>query len=210
MSSGSKAEPVDNIGRRKWDVEVYKKRQKELLEQEEKEVLGGAEAERRLTIPVEREALKRRTWAVDLTKNVGKRLVVASSAALSEQGGFYCDVCECRLSDSSAWLSHINGRKHQMKKGMSMKAERATVQEVKDRLEFHKRRRDAKVDEERGIEARLAAFDEEQQRKRKRRRRKRRKEKEAAKDEPEELTEEQKAMIAAGFSIGFGGSKANT
>mmetsp|Transcript_25767 Transcript_25767/g.50210 ORF Transcript_25767/g.50210 Transcript_25767/m.50210 type:complete len:209 (-) Transcript_25767:239-865(-) len=204
-----KQEMVDNVGRRKWDLAVYEKKQKERLEQEEKEILGGAEAERRLLLPVKRDPLKRRTTTVDLAKNLNKRQLVSSTGDLAEQGGYYCDVCECLLKDSSTYLSHINGRRHQRRLGMSMKAERATLTEVRDRLEYHKRKRDEGEDQIRSVEARLAKYDAELKKKKRKKKKKDKEAKVAAEEEDEELTEEQKQMKAMGMNFSFGGSKKN-
>jgi U4/U6.U5 tri-snRNP component SNU23 len=209
MSANPETEAVDNIGRRKWDMSVYDKKQKDRLANEAQELRG--ENDKRLIVPVKREALKRREWEVDLMKTVGKRQIVSSSADLSLQGGYYCDVCECLLKDSSTYLSHINGRRHQRKLGMSMKAERSTITGVKERLAHHKRVRDEKAADIRGVEDRLAEYDADL---RKKKRAKKKAKKAAAKKaedekETEELTEEQKMMMAMGININFGGSKKN-
>mmetsp|Transcript_34051 Transcript_34051/g.47434 ORF Transcript_34051/g.47434 Transcript_34051/m.47434 type:complete len:219 (+) Transcript_34051:109-765(+) len=203
----SKKGAVDNIGRRKWDMTVYNKKAKDNLEREEREVLGGAEAERRLTAPVKREPLRRRKEDLQLQKRVGERLTIASTAELSEQGGFYCAVCDCLLKDSSTYYGHINGRKHQRALGMTMRAERATLTEVKDRLEFHKRKRDEVKDNVLGVEERLRMYDAQMKREKRKKKKKKKEEEKAAEAE---LTEEQKAMKAMGINISFGGSKKNT
>ena len=47
-------------------------------------------------------------------------------------------MCECALRDSANYLAHINGRKHNRMLGMSMRAERSTLAEVRARLQAHK------------------------------------------------------------------------
>ena len=37
--------------------------------------------------------------------------VLANTDEGLQQGGFWCDVCECTLRDSQAYLSHINGKR---------------------------------------------------------------------------------------------------
>ena len=54
------------------------------------------------------------------------------------EGSYYCSVCECALRDSANYLAHINGRKHNRMLGMSMRAERSTLAEVRARLQAHK------------------------------------------------------------------------
>lgn len=42
---------------------------------------------------------------------MNKHVVVAASAPLSQQPGYYCDVCDCTLRDSINYLDHINGKR---------------------------------------------------------------------------------------------------
>lgn len=37
--------------------------------------------------------------------------MVTSQTAPHQQGGYWCDVCQCLLKDSMAYLDHINGKK---------------------------------------------------------------------------------------------------
>ena len=47
---------------------------------------------------------------------------------------FYCELCKISLKDSAGWFDHINGKKHNRLKGMSMVVERVEVDAVKERL----------------------------------------------------------------------------
>ena len=60
---------------------------------------------------------------------VGTSCVVADAppagAAVSKNGvGWHCAVCDCYLKDSTAYLDHINGKKHQRALGYSMRVEK--------------------------------------------------------------------------------------
>lgn len=57
-----------------------------------------------------RAFLKARTQRVALDGSVGTVRVVKSDE-LAKSGGYYCEVCECGLKDSVAYLDHINGKK---------------------------------------------------------------------------------------------------
>lgn len=47
---------------------------------------------------------------------------------------FYCTVCSCELRDSANWLAHLNGKNHVRNLGMNLRAERSTLQGVKEKL----------------------------------------------------------------------------
>ena len=47
---------------------------------------------------------------------------------------FYCDLCKCSLPDSTAWYDHINGKKHNRLKGMSMIVMKKDVETIKQKL----------------------------------------------------------------------------
>ena len=56
--------------------------------------------------------------------------VVTTQTPLSQQAGYYCNVCECIVKDSANFLDHINGKKHQRALGMSMRVERVGLEAV--------------------------------------------------------------------------------
>lgn len=140
----SKAAKDGNNFRREWDKEAFEKRAKERLDAE---LSLEDERERKKTEPapiVQRAPLQRRTEDLQIAKYVGTRTVVSGQEALmaGAAGVYYCKVCECHLRDSANYLAHINGRKHNRMLGMSMRAERSTLGEVRARLEAHKEERD--------------------------------------------------------------------
>lgn len=103
------AAPVDNIGRRKFDLaqfEVIAKRK-----QDEEDELARETRKAKTGQLVQRDPLKQRSGELQLYKNVGKYQVITNTTVLSERGGFYCKDCDCLLKDSNTWLDHINGKK---------------------------------------------------------------------------------------------------
>jgi U4/U6.U5 tri-snRNP component SNU23 len=106
---------------------------------------------------------------------LGKTTVISGNTPLSQQGGFYCSICDCVVKDSANFLDHINGKKRTFKitiitrkkcgvlflyiltwninktwwycvdldqrmLGMSMRVERSTLEQVRARLQSHKRK----------------------------------------------------------------------
>jgi len=136
----SKAVKDGNNFRREWDKEHFEKLAKERLDAELTLEQDREEAKTAPQPIVQRAPLQRRTEDLALTKFVGARQVISGADALSGQyaGAYFCKVCDCALRDSANYLAHINGRKHNRMLGMSMRAERSTLGEVKARLEAHK------------------------------------------------------------------------
>ncbi|XP_066356457.1 uncharacterized protein [Miscanthus floridulus] len=118
---------VDNTSRRKFDKEEYLERARQREQREKDEAWKGKER----GPPVQRQPLKHRDYEVDLDSRLGKT-----------QAGYYCSVCECVVKDSANYLDHINGKKHQRALGMSMRVERASLEQVQKRFEALKKRKD--------------------------------------------------------------------
>jgi len=192
---------VDNTFRRKFDREEYLERARE---REEKEADGRFKSKSKGP-PVQRKPLKHRDYEVDLDSRLGKTQVVTPIAPLSQQAGYFCSVCECVVKDSANFLDHINGKKHQRALGMSMRAERASLEQVQERFERLKKRKDTEPFTERDLDERiLKQQQEEEERKRQRRERKKEKKKEKAAEEEPEVDPDVAAMMGFG---GFGSSK---
>lgn len=194
---------VDNTFRKKFDREEYLQRARE---REEKEADARSKSKSRGP-PVQRKPLKHRDYEVDLESRLGKTQVVTPIAPLSQQAGYYCSVCECVVKDSANYLDHINGKKHQRALGMSMRVERATLEQVQKRFEVLKKRKDTPGFTEQDFDERiLKQQQEEEERKRLRREKKKEKKKEKAMEEEEEETEVDPEVAAM---MGFGGFRSS-
>ncbi|WOG86852.1 hypothetical protein DCAR_0206071 [Daucus carota subsp. sativus] len=197
--SGTGGAGVDNTFRKKFDREEYleRARKRELKEEEAKSKAKGP--------PVQRKPLKHRDYEVDLESRLGKTQVVTPIAPLSQQAGYFCSVCECVVKDSANYLDHINGKKHQRALGMSMRVERASLEQVQQRFDNLKKRKEPGTFTEQDLDERvLKQQQEEEEKKRQRRERKKEKKKEKASEEEVEMDPDVAAMMGFG---GFGSSK---
>lgn len=104
--------------------------------------------------------------------------LVTDATPTGAHGGYHCDVCDCTLKDSTAYLDHINGKRHQRKLGYSMRVEKSSVDAVRARLAAAKQTQHGQkcaADEEAArrealqeYEQRIAEQEEEERRRRKR------------------------------------------
>merc|ERR1712060_823488 len=111
----------------------------------------------------QRTFLKQRTVDLDLEKDLGKAKVVTQHTIKPMQGGYWCSVCECLLKDSSTYLEHVNGRRHNRNLGMNMKVEKVGVDRVREKLKSLRKTPEAVEPED--IATRLAALEEEAEKK---------------------------------------------
>ncbi|CAN4108884.1 unnamed protein product [Withania somnifera] len=184
---------VDNTSRKKFDRDEILQRAREREEQEAE----GRKSKSRGP-PVQRKPLKPRDYQVDLESRLGKTQVVTPIAPLSQQAGYYCPVCECVVKDSANYLDHINGKKHQRALGMSMRVERSSLEQVQQRFEALKKRKDPGSFT---VQANVETATGRGRKKRLRREKKKEKKKEKASEEEPEIDPDVAAMM------GFGGFK---
>lgn len=186
--------------RRKWDRKEYERLAQERIFASTK---TPTEDE-----PISKELLKQREYKVDLDSKLGKSMVINKSTPSSQSGGYYCNVCDCVVKDSINFLDHINGKKHQRNLGMSMKVERSSLDQVKERFKINKKKNEEKK-KDYELESRVKEAKEEEERYReyKREKRKERKRKIEEADDAAETGANELAAVM-GFA-GFGGSKKN-
>ncbi|XP_052860652.1 zinc finger matrin-type protein 2 [Anopheles cruzii] len=190
--------------RRKWDRKEYERLAQERILSKDGKVQEDEE-------PITKELLKQREYKVDLDSKLGKSMVINKSTPSSQSGGYYCNVCDCVVKDSINFLDHINGKKHQRNLGMSMKVERSSLDQVKERFKINKKKtEEKKKDYELESRVREAKEEEDRYREYKREKRKDRKRKhDGGGDDEDELDGGSSEMAAIMGFAGFGGSKKN-
>lgn len=187
--------------RRKWDTEEYEKIALERIEAEQRLALGLDKKEK----PVKRELLQKRDYKVDLESRLGKSQVITKTTPASQQGGYYCNVCDCVVKDSINFLDHINGKKHQRNLGMSMRVERSSLDQVKKRFELNKKKKEERL-KEYDFEQRVQELREEEERQKQYKKEKRKERKRKADESLDRISGSDDMASLMGFS-GFGGGK---
>ena len=140
--------------------------------------LEGKKYVPRASTPPDATEAESRTSRLDVASNVGKTSLVPAGASTGKRGkgaGFYCADCDLTFKDNLQFVDHLNSRQHLIAVGQSGEVKKASVEEVRDRLAWLKR----KMEEEKAtdivdLRSRLEKRGEEEEREREEKRRKRR------------------------------------
>jgi U4/U6.U5 tri-snRNP component SNU23 len=215
------ASGVDNTARRQWDKEEFaakaaeREKQQQAESDDEETLLDIKKRKRKERDPlhqgliVQRSELKGRNYQLDLASRIGKTQVIGLNTPLNQQAGYYCNVCDCVLRDSQSYLDHINGKWHNRALGMSMRVEKSSLEQVKNRLSQHKNKQQQGSKPEDylpdGIDKRLIeAEEEEEQRAKEERRERKKRDREEPQEEDDGMDPEMRALMGFG---GFGTTK---
>ncbi|CAE7211912.1 unnamed protein product [Rhizoctonia solani] len=210
---GNKA--TDAGFRRKWDTEEYAQKAKEKDEEERKRMQENEELmkkgkrprKRQEDLPKPTELMKQREHNLELDKNLNKTMIVQNAGGRGPgQPGFYCDLCERTLKDTSAYLDHLNSRQHLRKMGQTTQIARSTLDQVRAHIALlREKTKEASTARSFDFEKRLQEVrDAEEQTRAEKKRRKQEKNKPA---EAVEKTEEDESMATMMGFGGFGSSK---
>lgn len=194
--SHSKA-PDDH--RRKWDTVEWEKNAK--AREDLERAMNRDRSKDEKVDPIKREMLQIRDYKVDLESKLGKSVVITKNTPQAATGGYYCNVCDCVVKDSINFLDHINGKKHQRNLGMSMKIERSSIDQVKERFALNKKKMEEKK-KEYDFEQRMQELKEEEEKQREYRKNKKKRKHEDVEDDN---ATDPDMMAMMGFS-GFGTS----
>ena len=147
----------DTSFRKTWDKAEYEAKAKaqEQERKEESKLRYEAKLEgKRWHKPVDISSLDSTTSRgsrLDIANMVGKSTLVPAGSAVGKRGrgaGFYCEACDLTYKDNVQYIEHLNSKQHLINTGQSGEVVRATLQEVKDRLEMLKQQKREREEEE--------------------------------------------------------------
>jgi len=181
---GASSTGNDTSFRRTWDREEYavkaSERERKIKEEgkaRHEAALAGKKYVRRASTPPDARETEARKARLDVAEQVGKTQLVAAGATQGKRGksaGFYCDACDLTFKDNLQFVEHLNSKQHLVATGESGEVRRAGLEEVKERFEWLKRKRDEEKAREvvdLGARIEVARETEEKERAEKRRRR---------------------------------------
>ncbi|KAH0839118.1 hypothetical protein AYO21_04711 [Fonsecaea monophora] len=186
----------DTDFRRTWDRSEYEAKAKKEQEERREEAKARYEAKlegKKWHKPVDFSSLESTTARgsrLDVASMVGKSTIVPAGARVGRRGkgaGFYCEACDLTYKDNVQYIEHLNSKQHLINTGQSGQVKRATLQDVRERLEMLKARKrqqeeEAKMLGELDIQARIKKAEEIDAAEREEKRRKRNEKRRAAKE----------------------------
>ncbi|KAG0298268.1 zinc finger, matrin-type 2 [Linnemannia gamsii] len=198
----------------RWDMEEFEKRakeraarDKEMAEEDEARALGKAVKKKAKEAPTEEQIKAEKSERLILESAIGKSQVVQGGPN-GRAPGFYCQLCDCVLKDSTAYMDHKNGKKHLKNLGVDTKAVREDLTDVVAKLESMKRKAEAPKKDKYDLDARLeeAKRQEDKERAEKRERKKQKKNDKKPDDGFDDGGMDPAMAAMMGFA-GFGSSK---
>ncbi|KAF2725761.1 hypothetical protein K431DRAFT_290270 [Polychaeton citri CBS 116435] len=148
----------DTSFRKTWDRSEYdqKARDREAAIREEGKLkheaaLQGKKYIRRASTPEDARDTEARRARLNVAEQVGKTQLVPVGAGQGKRGksaGFYCDVCDLTFKDNLQFVEHLNSKQHLVASGESGEVRRATLEEVIDRFEYLKRKKEEEAAKE--------------------------------------------------------------
>jgi U4/U6.U5 tri-snRNP component SNU23 len=175
----------DTDFRKTWDRDEMAKKAREREAKERDEAKDRYEAKaagksyrRRASTPEDLKQTEARSERIDWSQMIGKQTLTTGAAAVGKRGkgaGAYCQACDltfkyafhckrlclCMLinifRDNIQYVEHLNSKQHLVATGQSGEVRRATLEEVRGRLLYLKRKRDEdKFQEVTDLDTRLA------------------------------------------------------
>lgn len=148
--------------------------------------LEGKKYHRRASTPPDARETEARKARLNVADQVGKTQLVVSGAGQGKRGksaGFYCDACDLTYKDNLQYVEHLNSKQHLLATGETGEVKRATLDDVKERFEYLKRKRDEeKARDAVDLTTRIEVAKEQEEREREEKRRKRNEKRRKTKD----------------------------
>jgi hypothetical protein len=88
--------------------------------------------------------LKGREKDLRLGRLEGQRFDLTKNELAKDRAGFLCRLCKQSFRDSLKFTEHLNSESHNSKMGMSLLVRKASVEEVRERLQRVREARDEK------------------------------------------------------------------
>jgi U4/U6.U5 tri-snRNP component SNU23 len=139
-----KAAASDTDFRKTWDVDEYaaKAKAKEDERRDEAKLRYEAKLEgktyHKYVDPSTLESTSARGARLDVASMVGKSSLVPAGSGIGKRGrgaGFYCEACDLTYKDNVQYIEHLNSKGHLVNTGQSGEVVRATVQDVRDKID---------------------------------------------------------------------------
>ncbi|KAF1911155.1 hypothetical protein BDU57DRAFT_462184 [Ampelomyces quisqualis] len=157
----------DTDFRKTWDRDEMAKKARDREAKERDEAKDRYEAKaagksyrRRASTPEDLKQTEARSERIDWSQMIGKQTLTSAAAGVGKRGkgaGAYCQACDLTFKDNIQYVEHLNSKQHLVATGQSGEVRRATVEEVRERLRYLKRKRDEdKFQEVTDLDTRLA------------------------------------------------------
>lgn len=214
----------DTDFRKTYDLDEYAARAKDREDKEKEERKARYEAKlagKKYYKPLtgEETLTSARREVLNFASRVGQTSIVPADG----RAGFPCAACNRTFKDNKQYVEHLNTKQHLMNAGQLAEVQRATVEDVRARIEFYVRKKEElEKDQATSLQERLKVREEEDEKEREEKREKRREEAERKRLKREE-TEKMKTeydedlriegehdeddMMAAMGITGFGSSR---
>jgi U4/U6.U5 tri-snRNP component SNU23 len=135
MSSSFQA--TSNVQRQSWDISIYEERAKQVQRLEEQDAKRGKKSSANLSVDTDAAAAALSSQS-KVSLQLGNTEITATLNPLGS--GFYCAACSKVFRDSLMYLNHCNSKVHKKQIGLAQKPEIATLEQVINRVEYHKNR----------------------------------------------------------------------
>jgi U4/U6.U5 tri-snRNP component SNU23 len=167
--------------RKTYDREEYSKRAKERQDEERVEgkaryeaKMAGEKYRKRASTPEDMKFASARTSRIAVPKVGSVQLVTGGGVGKKSGVGITCELCGLSYSNNHEFLDHVQSPQHMRLAGIRFEVERATLEDVRNRLRWlSRKRKEASQGEELDLNTRLEARKEEEEKAREEKRRKR-------------------------------------